>query len=317
MAVGSADLAAAITKVASKQTYYTIRFLVDRPRIADAFRAYAYFRWVDDVLDAVAPSGSRLGTIDSLSRTNFLRRQTSLLDRCVRGESPRDFGPHEAMLVELIGSESVDRGLAMYLRNMMRVMDFDTRRRGRLVTKVELTDYTRWLATAVTEAMHYFIGGGGCAAPDDGTRYMAATGAHILHMLRDTYADVQVGYYNIPREVLHEHSIGPQEIDSDAYRAWVGDRVQLARACFDAGRAYLRRVPSLRHRLAAFAYIGRFEWLTRTLEADKFMLRPYYSEGRRYATRLLAARDVALWTSGLRRPGPPSRKSATSWAGRA
>ena len=43
-------LAPSITKTASKQTYYTIRFLVDRERVADAYRAYAYFRWVDDTL---------------------------------------------------------------------------------------------------------------------------------------------------------------------------------------------------------------------------------------------------------------------------
>ena len=45
--------ASSITKAASKQTYYTIRFLVDRERVEDAYRAYAYFRWVDDVLDAI------------------------------------------------------------------------------------------------------------------------------------------------------------------------------------------------------------------------------------------------------------------------
>jgi phytoene/squalene synthetase len=45
------DLAPSITKAASKQTYYTIRLLADRARVADAYRAYAYFRWVDDVLD--------------------------------------------------------------------------------------------------------------------------------------------------------------------------------------------------------------------------------------------------------------------------
>jgi large subunit ribosomal protein L18 len=44
-------LAASITKAASKQSYYTIRFLVDRDRMDDAYRAYAYFRWVDDIID--------------------------------------------------------------------------------------------------------------------------------------------------------------------------------------------------------------------------------------------------------------------------
>ena len=47
----SQSLAARITQAASKQTYYTVRYLVDRPLIPDAYRAYAYFRWVDDYLD--------------------------------------------------------------------------------------------------------------------------------------------------------------------------------------------------------------------------------------------------------------------------
>jgi hypothetical protein len=44
-------LAAVITKAASRQSYTIVRFLVDRDRIADAYRAYAYFRWMDDHLD--------------------------------------------------------------------------------------------------------------------------------------------------------------------------------------------------------------------------------------------------------------------------
>jgi hypothetical protein len=36
------SLAAVITKKASKQTYYTIRFFVDRQRVDDAYRAYGY-----------------------------------------------------------------------------------------------------------------------------------------------------------------------------------------------------------------------------------------------------------------------------------
>ena len=63
----SGALAATITKAASKQTYYTIRLFVDRGRVEDAYRAYGYFRWVDDVLDADVPSGDDTGTKPVLS----------------------------------------------------------------------------------------------------------------------------------------------------------------------------------------------------------------------------------------------------------
>src|SRR5215470_5063645 len=149
----TASLASAITRAASKQTYYTIRFLVDRARVDDAYRAYAYFRWVDDVLDTEGCSGP------VPSQAESLERQKSLLNQCLAGDAPRGVGvgvgvgenPQETMLVELLQREGdADSGLRAYLRNMMLVMDFDVRRRGKWISQVELNDYTRWLAIAVT-----------------------------------------------------------------------------------------------------------------------------------------------------------------------
>ena len=278
--------ASSITKAASKQTYYTIRFLVDRERVDDAYRAYGYFRWVDDVLDADSGSGPVLSEVEASERRAFLERQKSLLESCYRGESPRDVNIQEKMLVELVQHDhEKNSGLQSYLRNMMLVMDFDARRRGRLISQVELNEYTRWLAIAVTEAMHYFIGHG-AFAPHDETRYLAVSAAHITHMLRDTFDDVQAGYYNIPREVLEANHIGPQDVHSDAYRAWVKSRVQLAREYFEAGRGYLARVQNLRCRLAGFAYIARFEWLLDTIEREGYFLRPQYNERKSMGTGL-------------------------------
>ncbi|MBI2757554.1 MAG: squalene/phytoene synthase family protein [Chloroflexi bacterium] len=263
-------LASSITKAASKQTYYTIRFLADRERIAEAYRAYAYFRWVDDVLDTGAGSG--------FERSVFINRQMSLLDGCYRGESAPDPAIEEQMLIELIRSDMErNSGLQFYLRNMMAVMVFDAKRRGRLISQNELNEYTRLLASAVTEAMHYFIGHG-CYSPHDDARYLAVTAAHITHMLRDTFDDTQAGYYNIPREVLDANHINPQDVQSDVYRAWVQSRVQLARTYFTAGRGYLNRVENLRCRLAGFAYTARFECVLDLIEREEYFLRAAYPE---------------------------------------
>jgi len=270
--------ASAITRAASKQTYYTIRFLVDRARVDDAYRAYAYFRWVDDILDADSGSESE--------RQAFLERQKSLLGKCYQGETPRDVNIQEKMLVELVQRDREKKsGLGIYLRNMMLVMDFDARRRGRLISQAELNEYTHWLAVAVTENLHHFIGHGQFA-PLDETRYLAVSAAHITHMLRDTYDDMRAGYYNIPREVLEAHHIGPQDVHSTAYRLWVQSRIQLAREYFKAGRAYFRRVQNPRCRLACFAYIARFDWLLDTFEAEGCFLRPQYEERKHLGTGL-------------------------------
>lgn len=261
--------ASAITKAASKQTYYTIRFLVDRERVDDAYRAYGYFRWVDDTLDAEWISGPE--------RIAFLERQESLLEQCYWGQTP-PVSNQEKMLVELIQCDhEKSNGLQLYLRNMMQVMDFDVRRRGRLISQVELNEYTRWLATAVTECIHYFIGHDDFT-PHDETRYLAVSGAHITHLLRDTFDDAQIGYYNIPHEVLAANHIELQDVWSNAYRAWVKNRVQLAREYFQGGKEYFARVENTRCRLACFAYISRFEWLLDTIEKEGYRLRPQYRE---------------------------------------
>jgi phytoene/squalene synthetase len=265
-----AGLAGSITKAASQQTYATIRFLVDRGHVDDAYFTYGYFRWVDDTLDAGQSSLSE--------RISFIARQKSLLYACYRGEPLPDASLEEQMLVELVRrNPQKDSGLASYLRNMMLVMDFDAKRRNRLVSQLELNEYTRWLATAVTEAMHYFIGHD-CYAPRDETRYLAVSAAHVAHMLRDTLDDVQAGYYNIPREVLNAHHIAPEDVSHPAYRAWIKGRVHLAREYFAAGKGYLARVQEPRCRLAGFAYTARFEMLLDTLERENFVLRSRYDE---------------------------------------
>jgi phytoene/squalene synthetase len=265
------SLASSITNAAGKQTYYTIRFLVDRARVDDAYRAYGYFRWVDDVLDADSGSGSE--------RRAFLERQKSLLEKCYRAEAPRDANLQERMLVELVQRDRErSSGLQAYLRNMMLVLDFDTRRRGRLISQVELNQYTRWLAVSVTEALHYFIGHGQ-RSPQNGTRYLAVTGAHITHLLRDTLEDIQAGYFNIPREYLAAKGIGPKDVESDPYRAWIQERAKLARVYFKSGKDYLAQVENIRCRIAGYAYIARFERVLEAIERRDYRLTPKYPQG--------------------------------------
>jgi phytoene/squalene synthetase len=284
--ISDATLATAITRAASKQTYFTIRFLVDHPLVDDAFRSYAYFRWVDDWLDQeTRPRAQRLA---------FIKRQQALMDGLLRGNLPANLTPEEKLLADLIqGNTEEDSGLRAYLRNMMAVMAFDAERRGRLISQGELDDYTLSLAKAVTEALHYFIGQD-CPSPHGKTRYLAVSGAHITHMLRDALEDVEVGYYNIPREVVAANGIAPWDVKSQAYRNWVKERVQEARASFIAGRAYLAQVECLRCRIAGYAYIHRFEVVLDCIERDGYLLKAHYPE-RKGTGRGVKMIGWALW----------------------
>jgi phytoene/squalene synthetase len=267
---GKSELSAAITKAASKQTYYTIRFLADRDRVQDAFRAYAYFRWVDDRLD------TSLGT--QQEKRSFLEDQQALLEACYRGQPPTDLSPEEQMLVDLVGNDQeIDSGLQTYLRNMMTVMSFDVERRGRWISHAELSKYSLLLSKAVSEYMFYFIGHPD-PPPCNATRYQAVCGAHVVHMLRDMADDIALGYINIPAEVLERELISLDNLRSGPFRKWVSERVRLAHRYFEVGRKYIAHVKNLRCRLAGFTYIARFEWMLRSIERDQYCLRHEYPE---------------------------------------
>jgi hypothetical protein len=295
-------LAATITRTASKQTFYTIRFLVDTGLVEDAYRAYAYFRWVDDWLDQEPrPRTERLA---------FVKRQQALMDAYSHTERVADLTPEEYLLADLIQRVTEkNSGLQAYIRNMMAVMAFDADRRGQLISQRELTDYTHWLAVAVTEALHYFIGHN-CASPHGQMRYMAVTGAHITHMLRDALEDANLGYFNIPSEVIAANGIAPWDVESNAYRDWVKERVHKARACFRIGREYLAHVENLRCRIAGYAYIHRFEAVLDTIERAGCVLQAGYPEhkGSRRGVEMIG---WALWMAlTYRRPahGAVTRK---------
>ena len=152
--------------------------------------------------------------------------------------------PEEQMLVDLVQRDSEKNSGLQILSAQHDGGDGFRRRTPRtLISQSELNEYTRWLASAVTEAMHYFIGHC-CYSPQNEARYLAVTAAHITHMLRDTVDDIQAGYFNIPREVL--------DAITSRRRMWTASdripRVGDGAGCswrgryFKAGREYLNQV---------------------------------------------------------------------------
>lgn len=296
------------------QSYLTIRWLADPRYRADAFAIYAWFRWLDDMVDEGLP--------DAGARLAFVARQRRLLALAADGAPLPDardgtwapVTPEEGLLVRL-GAAGAALGadgepLLGSLRAMLDVMELDVRRRGRPVTQPELDEYTRLLAVAVTEALHHCIGHG-CPSPHDDTRYAAVTGAHVAHMLRDLVEDLDAGYVNVPVEVLEEPGASLADLHSPVLRAWVRDRVELARACFAVGRRYLAQVEDPRCRIAGHAYTARFEWVLDAIEADDYRLRAAYPERATARGGLRIAADAArsLLSAGDAARRPVARRA--------
>lgn len=262
------------------------------------------------VLEEQAGNGLVPSDAEASRKTAFINRQKDLLEACCRGEVLEYLCPEETMLVDLVRNNSCKNpGLRSYLHNMMAAMEFDAERRGRLITQAELAEYSRQLAMTVTDSMYCFIDHGD-SSPRHQDRYLPATAAHLTHMLRDTLVDIDTGYLNIPREYLQAFGVSPWDVESQAYRDWVRERVSLAREYFKAGRAYLAKVKNLRRRLAGYAYAARFEWMLQVIERDQYRLRPAYRERKGLQAVLwmswtiLAAMFASIWNK--RNPQAPA-----------
>ena len=277
----TASLARSITRARSKQTYYTALLMVDKGLTNDFCRGYAYFRWADDVVDVSSQSRD-----DGIS---FIRRQSELIERLYRNSRPDDLTPEEEMVADLIcHDEEENSGLQSFIRNLLAVLEFDACRKGRLITQQELTSYSNRLGKSVTDGLQYFIGNGH-PYPAADNRCLAATAAHITHMLRDMVPDTADGYINIPCEYLEGHSIGPEDVDSPPFRAWVRGRVEQGRQYFREGKGYLDQLDVLRCKIVGYWYCARFEGVLDAIERDGYALRTVYNERRRLSSWLKMA----------------------------
>lgn len=271
-------LAREITRRESVQSYLTMRLLVDKDLVEDSYRAYAYFRWADDVVDKLSDSNE--------ARAAFIGRQRALVEGLYRGGRPEGLHRMESMVAELIRN---DRGpnsrLRSYIENFLAIIEFDAERSGRRITGAELREYSDRLAVAVTDAIQYFIANRH-PYPEDEHRIAAARAAHTTHMLRDLRQDLPAGYWNVPREFLEEHGIGPEDWDTPVFRGWVRSRVEEAREDFWRGKAYIDRLDVLRAKIAAHWYSAHFESVLDMIERDSYRLRLDYSGGHRSAAWL-------------------------------
>ncbi len=266
----TATLSRSITRASSRQTYDLIRMVVDKNLVDDCYRAYGYLRWADDIVD--------FSSISRDERISFIRRQRKLIDLLYKEERPENLTPEEELVADLISHKTRENtGLRSFISNFLAILEFDAHRKGRPISQDELTWYSNCLGRSVTDGIQYFVGNG-YHYPLADERYLAATAAHITHMLRDMVSDIAVGFINIPFEYLETHGIRPDDVNSPSFRAWVRDRVEQAREYFRDGKRYLAGLDVLRCKIVGYWYCARFEGVLDVIERDDYTLRAVYNE---------------------------------------
>lgn len=262
------SLGEAITRKSSLQTYITFKLLADKALTQNSYRGYAYFRWVDDEIDV------RLNS--KKDRIEFINRQKQIINNAYENRSVSNLAPEEKLIVDLIATNrNKTSKLHSFIYNFVRIIEFDASRKDKRITKKELNWYSEILAIAVIDCIEYFINHD-YIYPDSANQYKAAVAAHITHMLRDYYEDLDEGFINIPEEYLLSHNIKPEDVQTEAFRDWVKSQVNLARKYFRQGMTYWKNLPVLRGKLAAFWYCTRFEKVLDMIENDRYILRHDY-----------------------------------------
>ena len=120
-------LAREITLNASKQTFFIIKILVDKGLKDDCYRAYAYFRWVDDMVDEVHQKKSE--------KIEFINRQVHLAELLFNGDRQVILSDEEEMLADLIFDDQCPQGLLKsYIYNFLSIIKFDADRHGERIS---------------------------------------------------------------------------------------------------------------------------------------------------------------------------------------
>ena len=149
----TATIAKSITRSASKQSYYTAKFMVDMELVNDFYRAYAYFRWVDDIIDETPLSLEE--------RTLFILSQRKLIDSLYKNEKTLELSRGEQIISDLIKHDKEENSkLQSFIRNMFAIVEFDAHRKDELISVEQLEWYSNCLAKSVTDGLQYFIGNG-------------------------------------------------------------------------------------------------------------------------------------------------------------
>lgn len=279
----SARLARSITWSGSKHSYFIARLFVDRHLVDDCYRAYGYFRWADDVVDDSALSQEE--------RLSFIQRQQDLVQCLYQRQPSGHLTPEEEIIADLILHDEGDNSvLRSFILGFLDILEFDARRKGKPIDQWELRWYSQHLGRTVTDGIQYFVGNNR-HYPESEHRHLAATGAHITHMLRDMVQDIPNGFVNIPNEHLEARSFSANDMKSAAFRAWVRQQVDLARPYFRQGKRYIDGLDVLRCKLVASWYCVRFECVLDAIERDGYVLRSKYSERRNPSTLIRMLRD--------------------------
>jgi phytoene/squalene synthetase len=118
-------------------------------------------------------------------------------------------------------------------------------------------------------------------------KYDEGIGCKLVHLLRDFIEDFSQGYVNISQDDIERYRINLDNINDDKFRAWVKDKVGLAKKYFRKGKRNLSNSRHLRYKIATYLYCAKYEDVLTRIEKDNYHLRLVYKRTTREKAQFL------------------------------
>jgi len=267
------------TKASNSTAYTLVRLFGRADRREYGFAIYAYFRWLDDIVDSPESSYQE--------KKSLMERQGEFLEGLYAGRPI----PAGTLLEEQLARCFVafDRQNQFALRNdvlgMFAVLMHDLGRSGEPLASSELNAYILMESRAFVNMIRFFCGEEGDfpGAQD----YCEGVACKLVHLLRDFREDLDSGWANIAQEDVAAFGVSLDNINDESFQNWVKSQVQHARDLFAIGKRDLESSHNLRYKVADILYCTKYEDILTTIEKDGFRLRVSYNRSLHHKLWLL------------------------------
>jgi phytoene/squalene synthetase len=218
------------------------------------FGAYAYFRWLDDVLD-----NKDVSTEESI---NILARESFFISSLYENKSPQSKCIEEKYISFVICKDLLDNnGFRVIIDGFMSALSWDIKRKHRIPTQQELDEYSLRLGRSYYQCLVFGLD----FHPSDkcfkDVGEICGVAAHLAHILRDFFFDLSIGYVNISQEDVTKYhidlSLKNPELRQNL-KPWSRDVIFKSTDMFKKGMKSINKIPSFKARLAISLMCTRY-----------------------------------------------------------
>jgi phytoene/squalene synthetase len=245
-------------KTVSPFSYYFGRLFFVSERREILYKAYGYFRWLDDIVDQAA--------IPRQQADEIIQRQSQLIAAWYEGRDSLQGQDTESLMKDVI---QCNRPLGCPLRPMARgfldALSWDVQRRYTIVEQEALDRYSQLLGCSYAHGLLFGFGLSPVESRYQTIVYLGGVASHLSHMIRDYEEDRELGYINISREALRRFQIDLDESQSANVRRWKRSLARKACAMFREARKQRNTLPTARARIGFDLVSSRYYRIARRL----------------------------------------------------